>query len=169
MKLSLAERHGGRVDVQLDLPHRSATVEHTGVSHEVTLGGTDGPAVVVEVAGQRHTVEVRAEGGTAEAVVRGRRFVFRRNEAENTGHDLAPAIDPVIRALVPGRVLEIRVVVGQRVEDGEVLAVVDAMKMENPVLAPAAGVVVEIGVSVEDRISQGQVLLRLDLGNDPET
>ncbi len=168
MKFTLAERHGGRLDVQLEPQQPSATVEHAGATHDVTLGSVAGPSVVVEIAGQRHTVELRSEGGTVEAIVRGRRFVFRRNESEDTAHDLAPALDPVIRALVPGRVLEIRVAVGQRVEAGEVLAVVDAMKMENPVLAPAAGEVVEIEVSVEEKISQGQILLRLDLGSDPE-
>jgi acetyl-CoA/propionyl-CoA carboxylase biotin carboxyl carrier protein len=63
---------------------------------------------------------------------------------------------------MPGTVVSIDVAVGQRVDEGQTIAVVEAMKMEHTLRASQASVVREIKVSVGDRVSLHQMLVGLD-------
>lgn len=64
-----------------------------------------------------------------------------------------------LTAAVPGNVYKISVSVGDRVEENQPLLVLEAMKMETPVVSPCAGVVASIEVSAGDVVESGQVLL----------
>jgi biotin carboxyl carrier protein len=63
-----------------------------------------------------------------------------------------------VRALMPGRVLEVRVREGDPVEPAQVLVVLEAMKMQNEIRAAAGGVVARCAVSPGDAV-EGQALL----------
>ncbi len=62
-----------------------------------------------------------------------------------------------------GRVIRVDVTPGQEVKEGDVLLVIEAMKMENEVQAPAAGTVKEVAVAAGSRVSEGDLLIILDL------
>ena len=74
----------------------------------------------------------------------------------------AGAGDTVVRAPMPGRVLELSVAAGQTVERGQRLIVVEAMKMENEVLAERAGTVKRVHVNQGDTVERNAVLVELD-------
>jgi propionyl-CoA carboxylase alpha chain len=59
---------------------------------------------------------------------------------------------------MPGAVLRVAVEPGQAVTAGDVVLVLEAMKMEHPVTAPADGVVAELAVGVGSQVDAGQVL-----------
>lgn len=61
-----------------------------------------------------------------------------------------------------GKVFKIEVSVGQKVEKGDTVMIVEAMKMEIPVVAPEAGTVASIDVTVGNMIEAGQVLATLN-------
>jgi biotin carboxyl carrier protein len=63
---------------------------------------------------------------------------------------------------VAGRVCALPVAVGGSVGDGDDVAFVEAMKMEIPVAAPAAGKLKSILVSLDDVVAEGQVLVILE-------
>jgi biotin carboxyl carrier protein len=63
---------------------------------------------------------------------------------------------------VAGRVCALPVQVGGSVGDGDDVAFVEAMKMEIPVAAPAAGKLKSILVSLDDVVAEGQVLVILE-------
>jgi biotin carboxyl carrier protein len=63
---------------------------------------------------------------------------------------------------VAGRVCALPVKVGVRIGDGDDIAFVEAMKMEIPVAAPAAGRLIAILVSIDDVVAEGQVLAILE-------
>ena len=67
----------------------------------------------------------------------------------------------VIRSPMPGSVLAVRVAAGDDVESGQVLVVLEAMKMENNVPAPAAGKVDRVLVDVGQQVQRGQTLVEL--------
>jgi acetyl-CoA/propionyl-CoA carboxylase biotin carboxyl carrier protein len=63
-----------------------------------------------------------------------------------------------------GAVLSVEVADGDQVEAGQVLAIVEAMKMENEITAPRAGVVSEFAVSPGDSVAPGQAICRISDG-----
>lgn len=67
-----------------------------------------------------------------------------------------------IKTRVPGVVSEIKVKEGQQVEVKDQLAVMEAMKMFQPVLCPVAGTVAEILVEEGQRVSGGAVLMVIE-------
>lgn len=68
----------------------------------------------------------------------------------------------VVRARIPGRIVRIWVEPGQQVGAGERLLAVEAMKMENEVRAPRAGVVASVAVKVGQPVELGSELVALD-------
>ncbi len=68
----------------------------------------------------------------------------------------------VLHAPMPGQVLECRVAVGDTVEAGQTLLVLEAMKMEHQLQASDAGKVKTCAVTAGDRVQEGQLLLELE-------
>jgi biotin carboxyl carrier protein len=64
---------------------------------------------------------------------------------------------------VAGRVCALPVEVGASVADGDDIAFVEAMKMEIPVAAPAAGTLKAILVGIDDVVAEGQVIAILEI------
>ena len=64
-----------------------------------------------------------------------------------------------VAAQIAGRVLTIKVKVGDAVAKGDILLLLEAMKMENEIKAPADGVVKDIPVKEGDRVKEGQTLI----------
>jgi biotin carboxyl carrier protein len=63
---------------------------------------------------------------------------------------------------MPGTIAEILVNVGDKVQADDELIILEAMKMENPICAPAAGTVKEIKVNEKDKVDANQVLIVLE-------
>lgn len=66
-----------------------------------------------------------------------------------------------IAAPMPGKVIAVKVGIGDVVKKDQVAVVVEAMKMHNPILAPKDGVVKEVYVAAGDSIQTGQPLIGL--------
>ena len=67
-----------------------------------------------------------------------------------------------VNAPMPGKILGVKANPGQAVKKGEVILILEAMKMENEVVAPADGTVASINVSVGDMVESGDVLATLN-------
>lgn len=68
----------------------------------------------------------------------------------------------VIESPMAGKVLEILTEVGKKVAEDDEVIILEAMKMENPIYAPANGVVKEIKVKVGQQIAEGEVIMELE-------
>ncbi len=64
-----------------------------------------------------------------------------------------------IKARIPGKVVSVNVMVGDSVKSRSVLAVMEAMKMEQPIASPVDGTVTQILVAVGDKVKSGDVLI----------
>lgn len=114
----------------------------------------------LEVDGQRARTQVTHHGdhlyvqitrGTVDFLVVPR-FDVRRSEATPGG----------LNAPMPGVILDIRVAAGQRVELGQTLVIMEAMKMEHVISAPHVGTVREVLVTAGQQVDSGTELLALD-------
>ena len=65
-------------------------------------------------------------------------------------------------APMSGKILGVKVSVGQAVKKGEVVAVLEAMKMENDIVAPEDGTVAGINVNVGDSVETNQTLVTIN-------
>ena len=115
-------------------------------------GTTD---LTVEVNDKRFVVRVHGNGeeGRVSATRRTRRFAPVKRAA---------ADGPAVTAPMHGIVAEIRVMPGDTVEDGQVVAVIEAMKMMNEVRAHRSGTVSSIAVKAGDTIETGATLITFE-------
>ena len=71
----------------------------------------------------------------------------------------ALAAGEVVKSPMPGNILKINVALGQKVKEGDVLIVLEAMKMENEIVAPKGGSVAQIAVSKGQVVETGSPLI----------
>ena len=74
----------------------------------------------------------------------------------------APAGAQTISAPMPGNILKVNVTNGQAVKKGDVLMILEAMKMENEILAPSDGTVSSVNVAQGASVEAGTVLCSLN-------
>ena len=74
----------------------------------------------------------------------------------------APAGGEQVTSPMPGTILDVKVSQGAAVKKGDVLMILEAMKMENEILAPAAGTVKKLYVQEGKAVQQGEALVDLE-------
>lgn len=77
-------------------------------------------------------------------------------------HQAAAAGAVTVSAPMPGKILDVRVSAGQAVKRGDVLMILEAMKMENEIVSPQDGTVASIQVSVGSAVEAGDTLASLN-------
>jgi oxaloacetate decarboxylase alpha subunit len=127
----------------------AATAPAAAATPAAAVAVGDAEAYTVEVNGRAYNVKVSAGGTVTEAV-------------PATAPAAAPAVGgQAVPAPLAGNVIKIKVAPGQQVNAGDVVMIVEAMKMETEVRSPAAGAVASISVKEGDAVQVGDTLLTL--------
>ena len=82
--------------------------------------------------------------------------------AEEPSADANSSVRGALRAPMPSLVVEVRVAVGERVEKGQVVVVLESMKTETVLRAPGDGVVKGIGCAKDEMVEEGRVLVDIE-------
>ena len=139
-----------------------------GHTHEVCVSRTsNGWSAIVD--GAEHGSVLTGRNWSAEISPRGvivtnndRQWVFLRERRRRTGAGRSRASGAnVVRAPMPGTMIELLVEVGDEVEAGQTLAVMEAMKIEHLLSAPNAGVVTAVHTSAGASVDEDAVLIEL--------
>lgn len=163
-------------------------VDWGGETREIEITANEG-GTQVTVDGEAHTVDVAAteDGGLLNLIVDGRSVTYgarfedghavlsfhdrelrlgiederQRQTRLATGGPKVGAHQSEIKSVMPGVVKELRVVLGDEVEEGAPLLILEAMKMENEIRAPSAGRVKTIHVEAGQAVEKGAPLIEL--------
>jgi biotin carboxyl carrier protein len=106
--------------------------------------------------------EVTVDGWVLQVRVESASRAALRERARRGASSTAAHARVHVRAQIPGRVVRVWVEPGQQVSAGERLLAIEAMKMENEVRAPRAGVVASLGVELGQPVELGMELAALD-------
>ena len=165
-----------RFDIQAQGKHHVFTLER---SNGANNGGSAG--MVLASGDERWPFTVAARGGALHDVSLGERrwslHVYSSGERFSVfapeGSAVVEEFDPIahsadgaaeggrLTAPMPGKVIAFLAKVGERVTQGQPLAVMEAMKMEHTIAAPRDGLVEELLYAVGDQVNEGGELLRL--------
>ena len=61
----------------------------------------------------------------------------------------------IIEVPLAGKITTVNVKVGDKVEEGDIICLLESMKMENPIVAPVAGKIIQLGVAAEQVVNPG--------------
>ncbi len=152
--------HGEQHTAVLTYLHDGALqlrVEEAGAALQFSRG-TDG--IVLHYAGLRVTAQVLRSGEVAHVFTpQGATQITVLDALAHAGE--AQAEGGRLTAPMPGKVVSFAVKAGDTVSKGQVLAVMEAMKMEHTIAAPAEGVVAELLYAPGDQVAEGAELLKL--------
>ena len=112
-----------------------------GESHAMSIEG-DESAVSATIDGYLYDVEIEDE----------------RERAAHAAERAAAAGGGLVKSVMPGIVIQVLVAAGETVEEGQPLLILEAMKMQNEIVAPAAGIVSELFVAEGEPVESGAKL-----------
>jgi biotin carboxyl carrier protein len=136
------------------------TVTAGGVRYRVELPPEDSRASGMRVEVDHRPFSVEWEGSLGGGAARP-----QRRAISDSGPALAgggAAVKGGVSAQIAGRVVALKVKVGDTVAAGDVLLLLEAMKMENEIRAPAAGTVASILVTEGQRVREGETLVVIE-------
>ncbi len=124
--------------------------------------GFDGEKVLVD--GTPYDVKLNAGGDQAIAGGIAYDLAVEGLEEERAGPKAAAAIagEGAVTAIMPGKIIRVLVAEGDEVAEGDVVCILEAMKMENELKAPQAGVVSKLHVAPGQDVESGAVLAEIE-------
>lgn len=121
----------------------------SGQDYSATVAEENAGSLVVTVNGQAYQVEVPQTKATAPVMARGNAGAAQAGGPKNINSEL------------PGTVTKIVAANGQRVKKGDVLLVIEAMKMANDIVSDVEGTVQRIAVTEGQSVNQGDLLVEM--------
>ena len=143
MRIHAPGRYGVRID---------------GAVREVVFGGDSR----VEVDGRRMSVEALWRGSDILVLMDGETFRYGTRDPLAVAAGAGPGGDAIL-APMPGAILRVAAGVGDTVEAGQTLVVMEAMKMEQSLKAPRAGTIAQVLVGEGDQVGDGDTLVTLEV------
>ena len=160
---------GGGSSHEVEVERRSDefSVEMDGQRHELELISLDGAVASLRFPATGRSLQItyhHGSNGSWRVAVGQREFDLEvltpaaAVEAVSAARDAGPSR---VMAPIPGRVVAVKVEPGDEVEPGQVLVVLEAMKMENELASDQAGKVAAIHVTAGDTVEGGELLVEL--------
>ncbi len=116
----------------------------------------------VRLNGRRYAAGLLRDGSAIHLMLDGETIVFERAQDVTAGQaDRLDGTDRIVSPM-PGQVISLAVAVGDDVQAGDLLAVIEAMKMEHSILAPCSGEVTAVHCAAGQRVDEHTQLLEIE-------
>ena len=132
-------------DEEYDLPKTEFSIQSNTI--KISQGGQ---IIIANVVKDKDTWWVN---------INGRTLTYTSGEGRRSS---AKITQGSLQAPMPGTILDIQVSVGQSIEIGQNLLIMEAMKMEHKITAPFNGTVKQINCKIEQKVERGFILIELD-------
>ncbi|MFZ9297527.1 MAG: acetyl/propionyl/methylcrotonyl-CoA carboxylase subunit alpha [Hylemonella sp.] len=154
------EFHDERLTASLSYEHDGSLKLQAGPQQGVLRYSLEGKTLQLDFAEQRQLVQVIRDGEIAHVFTpQGATQIIVLDTLSHAGETMAAAGG--LTAPMPGKLVAFLVGPGDQVRQGQVLAVLEAMKMEHTIAAPADGEVAELLYAQGDQVAEGVALLTL--------
>ena len=137
----------GTIGVRKNEPKKEAPSTSTSSTNEYT----------VTVNGKKYAIAL----DNGKATVNGKEYDFNVKEGIDAKTSTSDGEGTPVKAALPGNVLKVLVTEGDSIEEGDVIAVVEAMKMETEIKSPVSGTVKSVDIEVGNKVQTGQVLVTI--------
>ncbi|MBU6998417.1 MAG: biotin/lipoyl-binding protein [Theionarchaea archaeon] len=111
----------------------------------------------LDVDGTPYTVDIQKE----QVIINGIPHSFRTEEEKVEPEKKTRSAPGAVTAMMPGKIVSVAVKEGQSVKEGDVVCILEAMKMENELKAPKGGTVKKVHVSAGSNVERGEVLVEI--------
>lgn len=147
----------GNVDKGIDflLGKGKVSVDKSANAKKTSSGNAEGYTVTLN--GKKYSVKLDG----AKATVNGKSYDVSVKEGVEETKSSASGEGKEVKAALPGNVIRIEASVGDSVAEGDVLLVIEAMKMETEIKSPFAGKILSINVGQGDTVANGQTLVTI--------
>ena len=156
-------------DVKIEkISPKSLNCNINGQPYEVMLTQNGGDVNKVIINGMTESIFVSSTSDNNYSVhLRGLDFICRRNDELNDSRDYScnyvKNSDMTYYSPMPGKVIKVNVKEGDEVKEGDVLCVVEAMKMENNIKAMTSAKVAKVLVNEGDKVDVKNILIELSI------
>jgi len=133
----------------------------SGNKYEVEINDIEDNIAQIEVNGTQYQVEIHHEVKTSKTPT----LVRKEIKAERKDSKIKKTVGGksfAVKAPLPGSIVNVTVKEGDTVKKGDVLLLMEAMKMENKVLAEKDGTISSIKIAVGDAVLQNDVLMEIE-------
>tara|TARA_X000000368_G_scaffold332735_1_gene269913 strand:- start:119 stop:514 length:396 start_codon:yes stop_codon:yes gene_type:complete len=113
-------------------------------------------------------VELEKKGTSWQVKIRNREFLIKvegerkKNSKENKRKKKIKVGNGTVSSSIPGKIISLNVSIGDKVKQGDVLAILEAMKMQNEIVAPIKGIIKQINCDSGDSIIANAPLIIIE-------
>ncbi len=149
---------------KIRLNSKKFTISINGKSYEISIGEITSSPVSVFVDGKEYMVELKKD--SSEKTPSGISNTsdvseVKINDKNDSFIDTTQIKDGTVRSPMPGVIIEIKVSKGDDVKKGDILMILESMKMENSIKTSVDGIVSSIYISQGDSVQFGQSLMEI--------
>lgn len=137
-------------DNNYDIDMIGQIVRVDGREIPIVLNESDDDEVIID--GEKFRLDYKEDGDPSLMIVNGMTYLVSKNRE-------SPESSKQLKAPLGGRVIDVLVDAGSDVRKGQVLLVIEAMKMENQIKSPTGAKIYEIKTEVGQSVKAGQVLV----------
>ncbi|MGM0607545.1 MAG: biotin/lipoyl-containing protein [Candidatus Muiribacteriota bacterium] len=123
---------------------KSMFIDNAFYDVEIKRNSSRMPESVV-INGQKYSVNILKAGRD--------RFIIKKDKKEKSGN---------IKAVIPGKVINIAVKIGDKVSEGDLVLILEAMKMENEITAVKTGTVTQILISEGENVDKDKLMVVIE-------